>query len=127
VAPNVWLNAKVGESTPKVSLSAFVTLMQYLDFASIQNNSLVLKEGAPKITLTMIRNRGSQNVAYDRSLPKTYEKMDAGQIQKVFEENVAVKFLDTTQWSLEAAFDARMSIVEEMLNEYAGPLSMNGT
>ena len=37
-----------------------------------------------------------------------------------------VKLLVATLWSFDAAFEAQMSILEEMLNEYARSLSMNG-
>ena len=53
-APDVWFNAKVGESTPKLSLSAFVSVMHYLKFCAIENNELILR--APlqkKISLTV--------------------------------------------------------------------------
>ena len=137
-ANNKWYNAKVGESKPKVSLSAFVTIMVYLRFAKITGSKLVMCKGAPKqIELMMIRNKSDYdgNVGIEGTLAKKYQdlRMDPKQILGVFKERVALKIMFTAHWSppppanpddvvpvsgLLNAFDARMSLIQSTLSTY---------
>jgi hypothetical protein len=117
--PYEWFNAKVGERDPKISLSAFVTLMRYLGCADIVGGKLKVKNGLPKISLVLIRNVSASQFTFDKKMARSYETMDCNQVQRVFEETVEVTFLNTSDWSREQAFDARISAIEEMLDNYS--------
>ena len=127
-----WFNAKVGSSTPKISLSAFVTLMIDLGFAIVDdNNFLVHNLGSTKISLVLIRNSSSNNWTFDKKLAIAYRDMNADQIISVFNDIVQVSVLNTADWSPQSSqvgqaqqtnlnrFNARMTMVESMLSEYS--------
>lgn len=137
VTETQWFNAKVGESTPKVSLSAFVTIMKKLGFATVSPaNVLVLVDATKKISLTLIRNNADKKCTFDTKLAKSYKDMSVDQIQAVFEEVVTLNYLDTGTWApphkdtndaLSHVFDFRMTLVESGLAVYKDQLNTVGS
>jgi hypothetical protein len=122
-SPTTWYNAKVGDSTVKVNLSAFVTVMLYLGFAEINNDDeLSCTRADQKISLTMIRNTSAHGCSFETKLAEKYGAMDHRQIKQVFEQVVTVHFLNTASWSPRDVLDARVDATGKLLAEYLEPI-----
>jgi hypothetical protein len=122
-SPTTWFNAKVGPKKPNLGLGAFVTVMQYLNFAAISdNNELILLDNEKKISLTMIRNTDvsgdDDGYSTDTRLPQKYQAMNVEQIKAVLRKVVKVQFIDTKQWSPRDALDAQVDAIKGYLDRY---------
>lgn len=116
-----WINAEVGQSTVKISLSAFVTLMVDLRCADVFGNTFSLIDQNLRISLAMVRNSDVSTYTFDRRMAEMYGALDVGRVELIFNRVVTVTFFNTRQWSPSQILQDRANAAGDLLSLYTIP------
>ena len=121
-----WYNAKVGTREVKVNSGAFVNVLLHLDLAEKKTTSagkveIVLRpeHQDAQITLTIMHNSAKPKIQLDNTFANR-GKLDFAQVKQLFNQTVAVKFLNVANVSFDLD-ETEMARLVEKYTTLLGP------